>query len=334
MKKNINRMDFHTYTEWNNSNFNQINKLVIATSYPERIDKSDGISLHYLYVQNKIANSYEESRYYWSKEEMLNCFSYIDNIEEIVIHNPKKLADKIDNIELENDELGAQDNYEKNKFKEFVLKKADKYYANKIPKDIKKILDNELEYIEKNNLEEVIYMIENILHYDQKYNGTTYLGGDLKDSLVLYLLGLTNKLDSNYKIDSKNGKTHEITLYVDELFIEDIKNYFLCLHQKNLCYYTNKLYIYPSKNDIKNSLNKLTTAEVKKIEEDLTGIYNGQEKYVFDNQFAFLPENSDIWKLLSFQKVKDYDLPVACVDMTDYCNVIIFDTFNFNEKGY
>ncbi len=118
-------------------------------------------------------------------------------------------------------------------FEDYVLKKARKYYSNNIPKNIKEALYKELEYIKKHELIDTIYMVENILHYDKKYIGSTYLTGDLENSLVLYILGLTKKPD-NYKITSFNNKTHYIQFNVDELFIEDIKNEFTTLYKANI----------------------------------------------------------------------------------------------------
>ena len=97
------------------------------------------------------------------------------------------------------------------KFREYILNAANKCYSNNMPTEIKEILDKELEYIEKHELIDTIYMIENILHYDKKYIGSTYLTGDLENSLVLYVLGLTKKCD-NYHIDSFNGKSYYIII--------------------------------------------------------------------------------------------------------------------------
>ena len=118
-------------------------------------------------------------------------------------------------------------------FEDYVLKKARKYYSNNIPKNMKEVLDKELEYIKSHELIDTIYMVENILHYDKKYIGSTYLTGDLENSLVLYILGLTKKPD-NYHIDSFNGKSYYIEFNVDELFLEDVKNEFISLYKEKI----------------------------------------------------------------------------------------------------
>ena len=118
-------------------------------------------------------------------------------------------------------------------FEDYVLKKANEYYSNNIPKNMKETLDKELEYIRKHELIDTIYMVENILYYDKKYIGSTYLTGDLENSLVLYILGLTKKPD-NYHIDSFNGKSYYVKFNVDELFLEDVKNEFISLYKEKI----------------------------------------------------------------------------------------------------
>ncbi len=118
-------------------------------------------------------------------------------------------------------------------FKKLVLEEAKKHYSNNIPSNIKIILNKELEYIQEHELIDTIYMIENMLHYDKKYIGSTYLSGDLEASLVLYILGLTKKPD-NYQISSFNNKTFYIEFNVDELFLEDIKNEFMTLYEERI----------------------------------------------------------------------------------------------------
>lgn len=162
-------------------------------------------------------------------------------------------------------------------FREWVLNAANKKYHNNIPNNISVLLNEELEYIEQKNLIDTIYMIENMFHYDRKYIGSIFLSGDLEDSLVLYILGLTKKPD-NYKIDSFNDKTYYIQFNVDELFIEDIKDEFIRLYKENII------------ND-------------ESMDED---------------EFLYLKEK--------------YNLDDLNSDISDYCNIVSFETYNPRKK--
>ena len=79
----------------------KIKKLLIGTSECNFINKDD-------YKFNEILNFYKKSnnieegnnRYFQNTDELINCFNYIENAEEIVIVNTNKIAEEIENIEL------------------------------------------------------------------------------------------------------------------------------------------------------------------------------------------------------------------------------------------
>jgi len=76
-----------------------IKKLVVAVSNARYIDKKDSICLNILDSRTKRWNNNVKNLHFRTAEEMINEFSYLnDDAKDIVINNPKKIADVIEKI--------------------------------------------------------------------------------------------------------------------------------------------------------------------------------------------------------------------------------------------
>ena len=77
------------------------NKTLIGTSECDFINKDDYKCNEILNFYKKNTNiEYGNSKYFQTADELLNSFNYIENAKKIVIDNPKKIAEKIEKIDL------------------------------------------------------------------------------------------------------------------------------------------------------------------------------------------------------------------------------------------
>ena len=174
-------------------------KLLIGTSECNFINKDD-------YKCNEILNFYKKSnnieegnnRYFQNTDELINCFNYIENAEEIVIVNTNKIAEEIENIEL----ITKIGNYPKIKNSKKIIKdicynKAYELYGKNLPKEVKERLELELNSIIKNNFDTIYLIYSELVKYSNKLGYEVGSRGSIGNSFVAYLLGITN-IDSLY----------------------------------------------------------------------------------------------------------------------------------------
>ena len=115
------------------------NKTLIGTSECNFINKED-------YICNEVLNFYKKSnnieygnnKYFQTAEELIKSFDYLENAKEIVVDNPVKIANQIENINLIPQKVG----YPKVPCAIMTISKkcydkAKEIYGEKIPQDVK-----------------------------------------------------------------------------------------------------------------------------------------------------------------------------------------------------
>lgn len=204
------------------------NKLLIGTSECNFINKDD-------YKCNEILNFYKRSHniekgnnsYFQNTDELIKCFEYIENAEEIVITNPQKIADEIENIEL----IPKKASYPKIKdskkiIKEICYNKAHELYGENLPKEVKERLELEINSITKNNFETIYLIYSELVKYSNELGYEVGSRACIGNSFVAYLMGITN-IDSlyyNLPFEILAGKDYDKEPDIDLNFSSKVQN--------------------------------------------------------------------------------------------------------------
>ena len=223
--KNINSIvDFYDFIgiEPNVSNKNinikinklckKYNKILIGTSECNFINKDD-------YRCNEILNIYKKSaniklgntKYFQTTAELLSCFNYIENSEDIVINNPIKISEQIKNINV----MPYKITYPKiefatNTISQKCYKKVKEIYGERLPKEIEERLKLELHSIEINNFASIYLISSELVDYSKKLGYKVGCRGSVGNSLVAYLLEITdiNPIQYNLPFEFFAGKDY------------------------------------------------------------------------------------------------------------------------------
>lgn len=213
------------------------NKTLIGTSECNFINKDD-------YKCNKILNFYKKStnieygnsKYFQTADELLNSFNYIENAKEIVIDNPKKIAEKIEKIDLiphkiENLKIDLADRIIAKK----CYDKAKEIYGNQLSKEVKDRLELELQYIRKNNFDSIYLLSSELVKYSNELGYKVVSRGSLGNSFVAFLLEITeiNPLKYNLPFEFFAGKDYDKEPDIDLNFSSKItEKIFVYLQRK------------------------------------------------------------------------------------------------------
>lgn len=188
-------------------------KLLIGTSECNFINKDD-------YKCNEILNFYKKSnnieegnnKYFQNTDELIKCFNYIENAEEIVVANPQKIADEIENIEL----IPKKAHYpiiknSKKILREDCYNKVYALYGKNLSKVVKERLELELNSITNNNFETIYLISSELVKYSNELGYKVGSRGSVGNSFVAYLLGITNinPIDYNLPFEIFAGKDYD-----------------------------------------------------------------------------------------------------------------------------
>ena len=223
--KNINSIvDFYDFIgiEPNVSNKNinikinklckKYNKILIGTSECNFINKDD-------YKCNEILNFYkkganielENTKYFQTTEELLSCFNYIEDSKDIVINNPIKISEQINYINI----MPYKITYPKiesatSTISQKCYEKAKEIYGEKLPKEVEERLRLELHSIEINNFESIYLIDSELVDYSKKLGYKVGCRGNIGNSFVAYLLGITdiNPIQYNLPFEFFAGKDY------------------------------------------------------------------------------------------------------------------------------
>ena len=191
-------------------------KLIVATGDVHHIFKEDKIYREII-VNQKVPGGGRHplnrhgvtipSQHFRTTEEMLNDFSFLEDnelIHEMVIENPKKIADTVEEIEviIETGGVPFSPKIENSEqiVKDLVYGKAHSIYGNPLPELIEKRIESELTGIIKGGFD-VIYLIAQKLVKHSNDDG--YLvgsRGSVGSSFVATMMGITevNPLPAHY----------------------------------------------------------------------------------------------------------------------------------------
>lgn len=181
------------------------NKIVVATGNVYYLDEKEKLSKAALLLNSEKAyRTYDidTSNYFRTTDEMLKEFSYLEDVENIVIYNTHKISDMIEKIKPipDGDYKPIMEGSE-DEVREMSYNKAFELYGNPLPEQVKLRLDRELNSIIGNGFS-VLYLIAQKLVKKSLDNG--YLvgsRGSVGSSLVAYLMGITevNSLYPHYR---------------------------------------------------------------------------------------------------------------------------------------
>ena len=169
------------------------NKTLIGTSECNFINKDDYKCNEILNFYKKSTNiEYGNSKYFQTADELLNSFNYIENAKEIVIDNPKKIAEKIEKIDLiphkiENPKIDLADRIIAKK----CYDKAKEIYGNQLSKEVKDRLELELQSIRNNNFDSIYLLSSELVKYSNELGYKVGSRGSVGNSFVAFLLGIT-----------------------------------------------------------------------------------------------------------------------------------------------
>ncbi|MFC6176372.1 PolC-type DNA polymerase III [Companilactobacillus huachuanensis] len=186
----------------------ELNKPVLATGDVHYLDEHDKV---YRDIVIKAVKSNALGRrpelpdvQFRTTNEMFDEFDYMDEAteQEIIVDNPKKIMDSLDDISPVKDKLytpkmeGAED-----EIKNLTLNKAHELYGDPLPEIVQERMDKELKSIIGNGFS-VIYLISQRLVYKSNKDG--YLvgsRGSVGSSFVATMTGITevNPLPPHYR---------------------------------------------------------------------------------------------------------------------------------------
>ena len=189
------------------------NKTLIGTSECDFINKDDYKCNEILNFYKKSTNiEYGNSKYFQTADELLNSFNYIENAKEIVIDNPKKIAEKIEKIDLiphkiENLKIDLADRIIAKK----CYDKAKEIYGNQLSKEVKDRLELKLQSIRKNNFDSIYLLSSELVKYSNELGYKVGSRGSVGNSFVAFLLGITeiNPLKYNLPFEFFAGKDYD-----------------------------------------------------------------------------------------------------------------------------
>ncbi|WP_125761167.1 PolC-type DNA polymerase III [Companilactobacillus hulinensis] len=185
----------------------ELNKPVVATGDVHYLDPHDKIYREIVIKavkSNPLARQELPDVQFRTTDEMFDEFDFLDKDteQEIIVDNPKKIMDEIDEISPVKDKLytpkmeGAED-----EIRSLTMNKAHELYGEKLPEIVQERMDKELKSIIGNGFS-VIYLISQRLVYKSNKDG--YLvgsRGSVGSSFVATMTGITevNPLPPHYR---------------------------------------------------------------------------------------------------------------------------------------
>lgn len=139
-----------------------------------------------------------------STDELLQEYQFLNDpkmISEIILRNPKMIADKIESLSpFDDSRKEANDKDAMSRIEDEAYEAGRTLYGDPLPDDIRERLDSELDYIEKNKLAPYFDFAAQLSKSWDDNHESVNLNGILSSSFVAYLLSLTdtNPLYPNY----------------------------------------------------------------------------------------------------------------------------------------
>lgn len=209
---------------------NKNNVLVVATSNPLFIEKQDKICNEILRHSQGLKNiEFDNERYLHTTEQMLEEFNYIENEKikyDIIVNNPNTLANMCEDIKIEpNKAKYPTIKNSKEIIKTKCLQKAKELYGEKLPKEVEKRLELELNSIIKNDFEFIYLLAEDTVNKSKEMGYLVVPRGSVGNSFVAYLLGITdyNPIEYNLPFEIFAGINYDKEPDIDLNFATEVQ---------------------------------------------------------------------------------------------------------------
>ncbi|QGT99208.1 DNA polymerase III polC-type [Candidatus Syntrophocurvum alkaliphilum] len=182
----------------------QLDKLVVATGDVHYLDPEDSILREIIQAGQGYDDAWQQAPLYFkTTKEMLDDFNFIniENAKKIVIENPRKVSEQIENVQPVPDGFyPPKIDTAEEEIINLTYGKAKEIYSDNIPDIIQKRIERELYAITTHGFS-VLYLISHKLV--KKSNDDGYLvgsRGSVGSSIVAYLTGITevNPLPPHY----------------------------------------------------------------------------------------------------------------------------------------
>lgn len=206
---------FHNVIEYNNyierlvSIAKRAGKMVCAVGDVHNLKKEDLIyrkviinqktngKMHYLNRKDTVV----PNEYYMTTEEMLDAFSFLPEAEEIVIDNPNKILDSVDELQIIKDKLYTpvlENSAEITK--DMVYNKAHEIYGDPLPEIIETRIEQELNGIITGGYDVIYLIAEKLVKRSNEQGYFVGSRGSVGSSLVATMMGITevNGLPAHY----------------------------------------------------------------------------------------------------------------------------------------
>ena len=329
-------LEMFDYLEVNNdidiSNIKGKEKIVYS-NIPNALFEGELIAKEVLYVHQKIDKN-PECRLYKDTEDTLKDF----NNEEIVITNSNMLFDNLDNIIINDDKFYTThvDNF--HEFKNLVRNTFKKKFKNPSITTINR-LDDELNLIKDLDYTYVYITLMIITKYCKKENEYYQLDGDVNNSLVAYILELTEIEPFNLpyelffseipKIEfivSPKFYNKKLVKYITEKFSKELLR---CNYQFKLSNRSIRRVIKHYEIKKKQELDSYTKDYICKVLEDIP-IYKESRTHMF----YLIPKDKDIFDFTPYEVGSIFNkdsLKETHYDYHDLRNNLISIQFILNE---
>ena len=336
-EKNINLdLSMFDYLEVNNdidiSNIKDKEKIVYS-NIPNALFEGELKAKEVLYVHQKL-DKVPSCRLYKDTEATLKDF----NNEEIVITNSNMLFDNLDNVTINDDKFYTThvDNF--NEFENLVRNTFKKKYKNPSKTTINR-LNEELNLIKDLDYTYVYILLMMITKYCKKENEYYQLDGYVNNSLVAYILELTEIEPFNLPYELFFSEIPKIELIISpEFYNEKLVKYIMEKFEKELirCNYQFKLKDKYTRRVIKHyeikkkqELDSSTKDYICNILEDIP-LYKESRSHLF----YLIPKGKDIFDFTPYEKGTTFSndkLKGTHYDYHDLRNNFISIQFILNE---
>lgn len=306
---------------------------IIYSNIPNALSKDESKAKEILYFHQKI-NKNSECRLYMDTEETLKHF----NNKEIVVNNSNKIFENLENITINDDELYITnvDNYQE--FENIVRKNFKTKFKNPSKITIDR-LNIELNLIKNLNYTYIYILLMEITKFCKQENEYYQLNGYINNSLISYILDITEIEPKNLPYELFFSEIPKIELIISPNFYNKKMLKFIFSHYKKeliRCNYQFKLNEISIKRIIKHyeikkkeKLNSYEQDYICSILEDIP-IYKEGGSHLF----YLIPKEKDIYDFTPYEIGTTYSndkLRGTHYDYHDLKNNLISIRFILNE---
>ena len=185
---------------------------VVYSNNPNSLYEGEKIAKEVLYFHQHI-ESIPKCRLYLDTEDTLKeC-----NDKEIVITNSNRIFDNLENIIINNDEYKTSHNILFDDFKKIVINSFKNKYKNPSSTLLYR-LNEELKLIKELDYTYYFEVLINLTKFLHQYNEYYQLDGYINNSLVAYVLGITNIEPYNLPYELFFSEIPQITINISQTF--------------------------------------------------------------------------------------------------------------------